>query len=271
MNKVLHYLSAVLLAATVLLCAFVPSRAAAWAASEYTQVLNNIQLAASVAKQATMVSEQIASKITLIQQYQTMLMNLKSIPQEVLSSTLAPYQAQLAAFNQLQGSVNALKNASENARAMMDLRDKDYRMSGLKYGDYMKYEVALANQRGGIYRQRMDQDIAAMDSMREKSNALRELSQQTSGITGNVQGLQQLSQLSSVSAGELMEIKASLLAQSADRNQDKAAAETSVSEKGTSLEVTSKGADSRASRNSDVKNKLTDPFTSTWKGLEPQK
>ena len=96
---------------------------------------------------------------------------------------------------------------------------------------YMNYETTLANKRGGMYRKRMDQDIAAMDALRDKSTALRQVSQRTAGITGNLEGLQQLGQLSSMATGELMEIKSVLLAQSADKNADKASIEDTTATK----------------------------------------
>jgi type IV secretion system protein TrbJ len=218
-------------------------------ATEPTQIANNIELAASLIQQTRSVAEQIAAKVTLIKQYQTMVQNLKNVPENVIQQTLAPYKEQLNAFQQLQNSVSGLRGAAESTRAMFESRGADYRRSGLDMKSYLKYEMTLANKKGGIYRQRMDQDFAAMDALKDKASTLRRTAAQTSAITGNVEGLQQLSQLSSMQAGELMEIKSALLAQSADRNMEKAAKEDDKSQRASAFGSATEEANKRATRN----------------------
>jgi type IV secretion system protein TrbJ len=223
--------------------------AATGGASEFTQIANNMELATSVAKQSAMVTEQITARITLLNQYTTMITNLKNIPQNIIQETLAPYQTQLDAFRQLQGSVSNLRGAADSTRAMFESRGVDFRNSGMDMGSFLKYELALANKKGGIYRQRMDQDFASMDALRDKASALRSTAAKTSAITGNVQGLQQLSQLSAMQAGELMEIKSTLLSQSADRNMDNAAKEEDKSQRAAAFGSAGNEAGKRSTRN----------------------
>jgi type IV secretion system protein TrbJ len=195
-------------------------------ATEGTQLMNNIELAASVAKQSAMVSEQVASKLVQIEQYLTMAQNLRDMPASQINETVAPYRNQQEAYRSLQAALKDLQGASSNAQAMFSTRGQDLDRSGLSLNDYMRYEVALANRRGGVYRQRLNQDIAAMDAMREKAAALSRVSERTSAITGNLQGLKQLNQVATMTAGELMEIKSVLLAQSAERNDSRAQKES---------------------------------------------
>jgi type IV secretion system protein TrbJ len=246
-------LAAVYMAAFCALISLSHGRAAASGliagATEPTQIANNIELAGSLVQQTRTVAEQIAAKVTLIKQYQTMLTNLKNLPENVIQQTLAPYREQLAAFQQLQGSVNDLRGAAENTRAMFTSRGADFSRSGMDMGTFLKYEMTLANKKGGIYRKRMDQDFAAMDALRDKASALRATAARTSAITGNVEGLQQLSQLSAMQAGEMMEIKSALLAQSADRNLEKAAKEDDKSQRATAFGSAGAEASKRATRN----------------------
>lgn len=190
-------------------------------ATEFTQISNNGLLALQLPQQITTAAASVASKITLAQQYLTMLQNIKNLPQDMLKELAAPYKNQIKALLELQTSIKDLKTSADNTKAMFGMRGQDWASSGKTLTDYLKYEVALADKKGGIYKKKLDQDIAAMDDMKEKATALRKTAEKTSNITGTVQGLQALTQLSGMAAGELMEIKGVLLAQSADRNQSK--------------------------------------------------
>lgn len=194
-------------------------------ATEITQIANNVILGSSLVEQATTAAASVASKITLAQQYITMLQNIKNLPQDMLKELAAPYKNQIKALLELQTSIKDLKTSADNTKAMFGMRGQDWATSGKSLTDYLKYEVALADKKGGIYKKKLDQDIAAMDDMKEKATALRKTAEKTSSITGTVQGLQALTQLSGMATGELMEIKGVLLSQSADRNSEKVALE----------------------------------------------
>lgn len=207
-------------------------------ATEFTQIANNGLLALQLPEQITTAAASVASKITLAQQYLTMLQNIKNLPQDMLKELSAPYKNQIKALLELQTSIKDLKTSADNTKAMFGMRGQDWATSGKSLTEYLKYEVALADKKGGIYRKKLDQDIAAMDDMKEKATALRKTAEKTSSITGTVQGLQALTQLSGMATGELMEIKGVLLSQSADKNAEKAALEDANKARGTrDLEV----------------------------------
>ena len=240
-------------------------------ATEITQIANNALLATSVVQQATQVTEAIASKVLLAQQYITMVQNLKNLPQDMMNKMLEPYRTQIAAFTELGKSVKDLKLAAEDTKAMFSSRGMDFSASGKDFKSYLQYEIALADKKGGIYKKRMEQDLASMDAMKEKSAALRTAALKTSSITGTVQGLQQLSQTSSVAAGELMEIKSAILAQNVDRNQDKLEAEAAAKNKAILMGAMAKGASERTQRDAATTMKFPDPYGSNWNGLETQR
>lgn len=218
-------LSAITIAASGFFIALTPinstASGAVSGATEITQIANNVLLGSQLVEQATTAAASVASKLTLAQQYLTMLQNIKNLPQDMLKELSAPYKKQIKALLELQTSIKDVKNAADETRAMFAGRGMDFSASGKSLSEYLKYEVALADKKGGVYKKKLDQDIAAMDDMKDKATALRKVADKTASITGNVQGLQQLSQLSSMQAGELMEIKQVLLSQSADRNQEK--------------------------------------------------
>lgn len=218
-------------------------------ATEFTQVLNNVELAASVAKQAQVVSETIQSKIVQIEQYATMARNLERMAAGGIEQALAPYSGQLKAYQDLIGSVNALKSAADRAGSVLSGRTADFERSGLKDpAKYLAYELGLAKRRGGIHQQRMQQDLAALDAMQQRNAEFRRVAAQTSGITGNLQGLQQLSQLSAMATGELMELKTAILAQNVDAAMERRSTQDNEAWRAGLYEAARRGAEERANR-----------------------
>lgn len=218
-------------------------------ATEFTQTLNNIELAAGVAKQAQTVSEMIQSKIVQIEQFATMTRNLEKLTAGELAQALAPYDNQLKAYQDLMGSVTALKSAADRAGSTLSNRAADFERSGLKDPiKYLAYEFGLARKRGGIHQQRMQQDIAALDAMQARNAEFRRVASRTASITGNLQGLQQLSQLSAMATGELMELKTAVLAQNVDAAMERRSTQDNEAWRAALYESARKGAAERANR-----------------------
>ena len=78
-------------------------------ATEPTQIANNIELGASLIEQASTAASALAAKITLAQQYITMLQNIKNLPQDMLNELSKPYKDQIKALQDLQTSVKKKK------------------------------------------------------------------------------------------------------------------------------------------------------------------
>ena len=218
-------------------------------ATEFTQVLNNAEIAAGVAKQAQTVSEMIQSKIVQIEQYTTMVRNLEKLAAGEITQALAPYDNQLKAYQDLMGSVTALRAASERAGSTLSNRAADFERSGLKDpAKYLAYEIGLAKKRGGIHQQRLQQDIASLDAMQQRNAEFRRVASRTASITGNLQGLQQLSQLSAMATGELMELKTAVLAQNVDAAMERRSTQDNEAWRAGLYEAARKGAEERANR-----------------------
>lgn len=218
-------------------------------ATEFTQVLNNVEIAAGVAKQAQTVSEMIQSKIVQIEQFATMTRNLEKLTAGELAQALAPYDNQLKAYQDLMGSVTALKSAADRAGSTLSNRAADFERSGLKDpAKYLAYELGLARKRGGIHQQRMQQDIASLDAMQQRNAEFRRVAARTASITGNLQGLQQLSQLSAMATGELMELKTAVLAQNVDAAMERRSTQDNEAWRAALYESARKGAAERANR-----------------------
>lgn len=229
-------------------------------ATEVTQLQNNIELVASVAKQAAMVEQQIVSNVNLIKHYATMTQNLRTLSPQSLSQALAVYNSQVYAFQNLQRSVGAIQRAATSAYEMQSERLTEANALGLDMPSYLRNEVALANTRGGAYRQRLDQDYATIQNLSDRALNLQQVSASTAGVTGNVQGLQNLSQISSIAAGELMEVKAALVAQNMERSTDRAAQAQTDAYTAVAAQQMFKAAQQRKARADKATVKLTSPW-----------
>lgn len=202
-------------------CALSGTVAGTGGATEITQIANNVQLVGMTAKQATQVTEAITTRIAAVNQYIAMLQNLKNLPAIAMQQALAPYKQQVTDLGRLFNSVDGLRRSAEQTGYLMDSRVTDARQLGMSMKDYLRREAQLANTKGGIYKSRYMQDIQAIDDLKLRAQELRTLSDKNAAISGNVEGLQQLNQHASMTAGELMEIRSALLAQNIDTAQDK--------------------------------------------------
>lgn len=235
-------------------------------ASEMTQVANNIQLVGMTAKQATQVSEAIATRIATINQYVAMLQNLKNLPAIAMQQALAPYKEQVGDLGKLFNSVDKLKRAAENTEYLMSSRVTDARLLNMSMKEYLQREAKLANTKGGIYKSRYQQDIKAIEEMQSRAKELRTLSEKNQAISGNVQGLQQLNQHASITAGELMEIRAALLAQNVDSAQDKEIQQRATQAHAEDMSKTLEKAKNRAKAHKEVNVDFKDPWNQNWVG-----
>ncbi len=187
--------------------------------TEITQLMNNAELAAATGKQAAMVVEQVKSNLTALQQYATMITNLKNLPQDVLDQALGPYQQQMDSLRQIYGAVTDVKQAADNTRSFFTRRIGEMQSLNMNPRDYLTAESALAVKKGGIYERQMRADLAALDNLRVRAEQLQTLSKKQ--VYGNVQGLDKLNQQTTMLTGEMMDLKAAILQQNAISNQER--------------------------------------------------
>lgn len=243
-----------------------PGGAMAGGSTELTQLLNHVELLASVSKQTDMVMEQVQSKLASLEQLDRMNRNLSRLANGDIAQTLLPYQNQVESYQALRRSVSGLRDAAGTTRQLLQQRGVDFSRSGAKnWSSYIQYEVELAKRRGGVYSQRLDQDLRAMDNMQQRSREFRRVAD-TSDVAGNIQGLQRLSQLSAIATGELMELKAAVLSQSADSNRQQADAAASAQLRARIQEATMRGALERTKRDEAMTAPNIDPLR-PWPNL----
>lgn len=235
-------------------------------ASEITQIANNMQLVGMTAKQATQVAEAISTRIATVNQYVAMLQNLKNLPAIAMQQALAPYKEQVGDLGKLFNSVDKLKKAAENTEYLMSSRVTDARMLNMSMKEYLQREAKLANTKGGIYKSRYQQDIKAIEALQTRAKELRALSERNPAISGNVEGLQQLNQHASITAGELMEIRSALLAQNVDSVQEKEVHQRASQAHAEDMGKTFDKAKDRGAKQSDATVEFKNPWSQNWVG-----
>lgn len=175
----------------------------------------------SVMQGAQMLNQQIM----LVQQN---VQNLAQLPVSTLKNILPSVDAgTLVSLQQLSTSVNSLMQSSQDVQKLYGRAHYEMDALQMSPAEWTQAYMELAQTRGGIYRQQLDQDIATMNSFASRAQALKTLSDQIPGIAGNVSGLQLLNQQASAQAGELMQINAVLTRQAMLDTQDKQAKEDS--------------------------------------------
>lgn len=195
--------------------------AASGGASEVTQVMNNGELIAATSKQAQLVAGQIRDYTSQVNQYVTMVQNLKNLPVAVVAATLKPYKETLRDLGELYRAVDDVYVAGGQAYSTYERRKAEMANMNMSYDQYLNMETLLAASKGGQYKVQYEKDIAALKKLQDKATTLAGMDSQINAVSGNVEGLQLLAQQNQIMAGELMELNSQLLKKSAQEAADK--------------------------------------------------
>ncbi|SMG61047.1 conjugal transfer protein TrbJ [Paraburkholderia susongensis] len=189
-------------------------------ATEITQLLNHAELASSVAQQAQMVEQNVQAQITRLQQYVTMVQNLKQVPASLIDQTIAPYRSQITSFQSLSTAVTELQQAASATNGLFGRSLSEMNSTGMSPGQWLSAYTSLASTRGGLYQQQLTQDMQNLDTLAQRAQNLQQIQSQIPDVTGTVQGLQMLNQQSNVLAGEMVDLHALVQRQVAQQMQD---------------------------------------------------
>ena len=192
-------------------------------ATEITQLLNHAELASSVAQQAQMVEQNVQAQITRLQQYVTMVQNLKQVPTSLIDQTITPYRTQITNFQSLSTAITQLQQAASATNGLFGRSLAEMNTTGMSPGQWLSAYTSLASTRGGLYQQQLTQDMQNLDTLAQRAQNLQQIQSQIPGVTGNVQGLQMLNQQSNVLAGEMVDLHALMQRQVSQQMQDRIA------------------------------------------------
>ncbi|QNM95528.1 hypothetical protein [Chitinimonas koreensis] len=174
--------------------------------------MNNLELILVQSSEVTQITNQI-------RQFETMIANLKQLDPAQVGRRLAFYNRQLAGLRALYQSVKSLKSSSQEARKVLKRRLDEMKRMRMDPREYFQAEVDLAKQRGGIFAQQLEDDVAALDDAEQRNQEYQDLYQTIPGIAGNVEGLQTLAQYSHMMSGELAGIRDLMRRSMVDRSE----------------------------------------------------
>lgn len=120
-------------------------------ATEITQLLNHAELASSVAQQAQMVEQNVQPQITRLQQYVTMVQNLKQVPTSLVDQTIAPYRTQITNFQSLSTAITQLQQAATATNGLFGRSLSEMNTTGMSPGQWLSAYTSLASTRGGLH------------------------------------------------------------------------------------------------------------------------
>jgi P-type conjugative transfer protein TrbJ len=200
-------------------------------ATEVTQVMNNMELMASVSKQSQLVAGQIRDYASQVNQYMTMVQNLKNLPAKVISETLAPYKDTIRSLGELYQASRDVYTTTTEAHDTLQRRRAEMEALKLSPTDYLNAEMLLAQTKGGIYMQQVQRDLKAFEDAQKKSEKLASMGEQVKSIGGNVEGLALLAQMNQAQVGELMELNSQLREKSLEDKQAKVRNEAAKEDK----------------------------------------
>lgn len=236
-------------------------------ATEPTQIMNNIELAQQTLKQIEMVKQMIQTVMNTATTVQHGITNLRHMDAAKLKALLGLYGKQPDTLRALNQILTGLKNAESRAIVLMQGAANDAAVMKMSIDTYMGYEKAMAASKGGAYAARLNQDIAAIDDLASRADQLNTFTQRNQELTGNLEGLQLLNSQATMQAGELMEIKAALLAQNADKNQSAVIKQQAEWNQVDVMGSTTAGAKARVARDKATTYKGTDPWSNPWPGV----
>lgn len=183
-------------------------------ATEITQLLNHTELIASVAQEAQVVTN-------TLNQYATMIQNLKQIPQQLIGTVTMPWRQLSATYSNLSSAVSGVQNAFNGVYSMLQFRKGIMDALHMNPSQYLNAELQLAQTKGGAYQDQISRDLQLLQDAGSQAQNLYTMTTQIPSISGSVQGLQHLATQSSIIGSLLMDLRKLTLEQQVETANDK--------------------------------------------------
>ncbi|HUX64324.1 hypothetical protein [Sulfuricella sp.] len=210
MRKKILLMSAVVLA-NANPSAFAGSVAGNGGATEITQIMNNAELVTSVGQQADMVATQLQQYI--LQQVQTKIsqQNLLQLPTNQILQNLGPFRGMVEPYLRTLDVTKQLRDSAMRASTLMSGEISAMARLGMDPSTYTEKMLQLAKEKGGYYKQSLDDTTNAMQDVQKRGEALAMMHDQIPGIDSNIKGMQTLATSNMQMTGEMQNMNATLL------------------------------------------------------------
>jgi P-type conjugative transfer protein TrbJ len=230
-------------------------------ATEWTQIANNVELMAVNTSTYQTWAESIKNQINTYQSYLHGVQNLAKLPGDAIREMSNPYAGALGALVDLKVTLDDFQRAGKATTDMLSGRLNEASGLNMTVAEYFNKEMQLAQYRGGNYQRRIEQDLALIDNLKLRSAQLKSATDKTQAITGNLEGLQLLNQQTTMQVGELVDIKAAILAQNISRNQERSVEEAQKAALANVQSISASEAKKRRTRNESLNVGLPAPWS----------
>lgn len=161
-------------------------------ATEFTQIMNNSELIASVSQQAGINSTVLQQYITQLQQLQIQQQNIKGLANFNVQAELTRLAKEEARYTLAKKKSEDLSKSAKKTSDLMSADLQVMRDKGMSPSDYYG-NAAKAAAEGSTYWQTMiDGSVSSLDDLAQKSKDHQKFMADNKDIKGNVEGMQSL-------------------------------------------------------------------------------
>lgn len=197
-------------------------------ATEVTQMLNNGLLAKQLGEQTAMVAQEVMTATNTLNQYKTMLEDMKALPEGVMGEMLSLFTSDMNLFRQSSGILYDVQNSAGELQRLYETRYQDmYAMQQQGYDPrfYQSRELELARA-DEFAKKRLYEDLESLQKSEQRLGQIAGMAQKAPQITSTIGGFHALATIAAAQATEAAELNKSVREQMAlDRNTDVAAAQ----------------------------------------------
>lgn len=171
-------------AAVAMLSAQAHATGAVAGATEFTQMLNNYELATGVTQQIKTVQQLVQTYKTTLDQYKEMLNAGKLLNVNNLLGPLKSIPGEIAAVNDYLNSLKKAGISFEETKKAIDLRNVEAKLKKLTFEEYIAQEGAKIKQGDKRARQRIDDEEKLIKQVNEDFTIATTLSKEISNTSG---------------------------------------------------------------------------------------
>jgi P-type conjugative transfer protein TrbJ len=169
---------------------FASSGAAGGAATEVTQIMNNVQLAKSAADGALTAQNTVSQYLIQLEQYKTQLMNLQGLDPRVILATVRDTERQIANLASFKGALSRVQGSVAQQNQVYDQRFTEAKLLNLPWDQYIRRVSEDVNSGNGRAKARIEREEAVLMQVESDYAFARQKQQEIPAAVGQHQSLQ---------------------------------------------------------------------------------
>lgn len=167
---------------------------------------NHLETAVSAAESVKQTTLQVRAEIQRLQQLAAEVEQLKSLPQDVIQSTLKDSFQQISVLQQGSALMSSLSSEIEGVKQLYSARLREMAALGLSPHDYVQYEAKLAQLNHQSQSALIDQDQQVLAGVQNSIARLSNLQAQIPASSGVHQSMQTTNQYLDLLAGQTTQL-----------------------------------------------------------------